>query len=80
MVITLTSLSTEYITVPELSEGIGVSYGTAKAILESTGTGEPIGNMMVYSRLAAEQAIAKKYGKVLEFLGCSASENWGVDT
>lgn len=58
---------------------MGISYGTAKAILESTGTGQPIGNMRVFSRKAAEQAIAKKYGKVLEFLGCSMSENWDVD-
>lgn len=75
----MTSLSTEHVTVREVAEGVGVSYGTAKAILESTGTGQPIGNMRVYSRAAATVAVAKKYEKVLEFLGCSMSQSWGAD-
>lgn len=77
--ITLTSLSTEYVTVLEVAEGVGVSWGTARAILESTGTGQPIGNMKVYSRAAAKAAVAEKYEKVLEFLGYPVSPFGAAD-
>lgn len=78
--VALTSLSTEYITVPEVMGRLGVSYGTARTILAGTGTGQSIGNMTVYSRKAAELAVAEKYSKVLEFLGCSMSESQNMDT
>ena len=71
----MTSRSTDFITAGELAKSLGLSYGTAKSILESTGTGEPIGNMRAYSRKAAVHAVISRYAKVLEFLDFNLSQS-----
>lgn len=75
---------TKHITAGELSSAIGVAYGTARAILDATGTGERVGSVWIYDRTAAEAAVAQKHVKVLTFLGVTpvrfdGTDAWGFE-
>lgn len=73
------SQSSEYITAGEISKALGVAYGTARSIGDSTGTGQRVGHTTIYGAVAVRWAVAKKNAKILGFLGYPVSPEWLED-
>ena len=67
------------ITASMLGKELGVSAGTANALLREIGEGERLGNMMLFDRDDARRVVAKKYENILKFLGCVVSLNGELD-